>query len=65
MEPWGCCKTLMIGYISINPKLWLCAWLLEILMLGCDIDLNCVCVLGCWEEPKLSPGVLKRTLSHI
>ena len=28
----------MIGYISIDPKLCLCAWLLETLMLGCDIE---------------------------
>ena len=29
------------------------------------LTLNYVCVLVCWEEPNLSPGVLKRTLSHI
>ena len=29
------------------------------------LNLNYVCVLGCWEEPSLSPWVLKRTLSHI
>ena len=55
----------MMGYISINPKLCLCAWLLNTLMLVCDIDLNYVCVLGCSEEPNLSPGVLNEaTLSH-
>ena len=54
-----------MGYISINPKLCLCAWLLNTLMLVCDIDLNYVCVLGCSEEPNLSPGVLNEaTLSH-
>ena len=44
METWGCCKTLMMGYISMNPKLCLCTWLLETLMLGCDIDPKlCLC----------------------
>ena len=55
----------MMGYISINPKLHLYTWLLETLMLGCDIDLNYVCTLGCWEEPDLSPGVLKRTYKKV
>ena len=28
------------------------------------LTLNYVCALGHWEEPSLSPGALKRTLSH-
>ena len=65
METSGCCKTIMMGYVSINPILSLCAWMLDTLMMGCSYILNYVCVLGCWEEASLSPGVFKRTLSHM
>ena len=34
-------------------------------MLDCRCDPALCYVLDCWEEPSLSPGVLKRTLSHI
>ena len=28
METWGCCKPVMMGYVSINIKLCLCVWTL-------------------------------------
>ena len=44
-------------------KTWDCC---KTLMLEClTNDPNYVCALGCWEKPNLSPGLLKRTLSHI
>ena len=60
----GCCKTIMMGYVGINPKLGLCAWIMNTCW-TMTLTLNYVCALGCWEEPSLSAGVLKRTLSHI
>ena len=50
----------MIGYLSINPKLYLCTWMLDTLMLDYGLTLNYVCVLDFWEEPSLSPRVLKK-----
>ena len=54
-----------MGYVGISPKLCLLGgyWLHNVGTM--PLTLNYVCVLGCWEEPSLSPGVLKRTLSHI
>ena len=65
METRGCCKTIMMGYVCINPKLYLCAWMLDTLMLDCGYTLNYVCALGCWEEPSLSLGVLKNSVPYM
>ena len=35
------------------------------LILDCICDPALCYVLDCWEEPSLSSGVLKRTLSHM
>ena len=52
----------MMEYVSINPKLCLHTWMLDALMLELVYNLNYICALGCWEEPILSPGVLKITM---
>ena len=63
METWGCCKTIMMGYVGI--ALDFVSMDINYIMLDYDFDPRlCLCT-GCWEEPSLSPGMLKRTLSHI
>ena len=60
METWGCCKTLMMGYVVDFVHIDT-----DYIMLDYDFDPKlCLCT-RCWKEHSLSPGVLKRTLSHI
>ena len=56
METRDCCTLIMMGYVSINPILCLCARTLATLCWTNDITLHYVYALDCWEEPSLIPG---------
>ena len=65
MEPRDSCKLIMLGYLNIYPKLCMCTKTLVLPNLGLMICPYISYVLDCWEEPSLSPGMPKKTLSHI
>ena len=65
METWGCCKTLMMGYVGINPKHFFAHIDIEYIMLDYDFDpMLCLCA-RLWGRAQFKPWVLKRALSHI
>ena len=49
--------------LTLTPNL--VCYAIRYLMLDCRCDPALCYVLDCWEEPSLSPVVLKRTLSHM
>ena len=45
MDTWGCCKTIMMGYVAISPKLLFVHMEINYIMLDYDFDPElCLCV---------------------
>ena len=56
----------MMGYKSIDPKLCGYTWLLETLMLGCDIDPKlCLCTWLLGRDQFKPWGVKKDSIPHM
>ena len=65
MEMLDCCKRIMMGYISINPKLCLCTWLLETLMLEYDFDLKLYLYTWLLGRAQFKPCIRERFKEHL